>query len=53
MENEIIEELLAKLQSTANLLRGTYFDNRIPLDAREAFKKRAAEIDELCEKHEL
>lgn len=45
------EELLEKLESTANFMRGMQFDPRIPADTKEALLERAQEIDELVEQH--
>lgn len=48
---DVIEELLVTLESAANFMRGTMFDQRIPLDTRQAMAERAQEIDSICEKY--
>lgn len=45
------EELLQKLESTANFMRGMQFDLRIPSDTRWALLKRAEEIDKLVQEN--
>ena len=44
------EELIAKLESTANFLRGMCFDPRLHHEIRDAVRERASEIDEFIEK---
>lgn len=46
------EELLEALESVANFMRGMQFDQRIPVDAREALRERAMDLDDLVEKYQ-
>lgn len=48
---DVIEELLIALEGAANFMRGTMFDQRIPIDVRQALTERAEKIDSICEKH--
>ncbi|WP_171494428.1 hypothetical protein [Acinetobacter brisouii] len=43
------EELLEQLESVANFMRGMQFDTRLPIDAREALRERAIELDDFLE----
>lgn len=43
------EEILAKLQSTANFMRGMCFDPRLHPEIKEAILNRVAKIDEFVE----
>jgi len=49
MNEELKEELLGAIQSAANFLRGACFDQRIPIDTREAMMLKATELDKLVE----
>jgi hypothetical protein len=48
---DVIEDLLVALESAANFMRGTMYDERIPLDTRQAMTERAQAIDSICEKY--
>lgn len=45
------EELLERIESVANFMRGMQFDTRLPSDAREALRERAIELDDFVEKY--
>lgn len=45
------EELLERLESVANFMRGMQLDTRLPSDVREALRERAIELDDFVEKY--
>ena len=45
------EDLIEKLESTANFMRGMRFDPRLHHEIRDAITKRVAEIDLFIEQY--
>lgn len=45
------EDLIEKLESTANFLRGMRFDPRLHHEIKDAVSSRVNEIDEFLEKY--
>lgn len=51
MNGDVKEELLTELESARNFMLGITFDQRIHIEVREALRAKAAEIDEIVNKH--
>ena len=45
------EELLEQIESAANFVWGIQFDQRLLIDAREALRERAMELDDFVENY--
>lgn len=45
------DDLIEKLESTANFMRGMCFDPRLHPEIKEAVRERASDIDDFIEKY--